>query len=1051
MRLWNSLRKALRRTTSYRCGRRRLEVEALEERALLALTFVPLDVPGSTLTDANGINNSGAVVGTYTAGGVTHGFLLRDGSYTTLDVPGAARTEAWAINDSGDVVGSYTAGGVTHGFLLSGAAYTTFDPPGSTFTVPRGISNSGRVVGGYTAAGTSHDFVLSGGEFTTIDVPGALFTSYASGISDRGQVVGRFDTGSTNFGFLLSGGAYTTLDVPGSVSSAALGVNNSGRIVGGYTAAGARHGYLLSGGTYTQFDVPGSTFTTPRKVNDSGTIVGGYGAGGTTHGFLATPVPTVSLAPSEAAPQLVGEPVTWTATASDCGATPVYQFSVAPHGGDFRVVRDFSPTNTFAWTPMQEGTYDVKVAVKDGYQAAETHLAVVSDAVASRVAGSQAVVTPTLNPLVALYSVPPSPAATVFVQFAVAGDHPAWRNTDARAVVPGKSTNVFVAGLLPNTTYQMRHVFSDGTGSAPLLFTTGSIPSTLNFPPITAPQPPGPGSDLNQDVLFQSHARPPQNAPYVYATDLTGQIIWYYDASQAGFLPNNPAQGASLVPGGTVLVMGANSNAPLPLSRNILREIDLAGNSLRETNLDAVNAQLRAQGHDIIYSFTNDAQRLPNGQTAVIAFTEHTVNINGTPTNYIGNTVVVLDGNFQVTWAWDGFDHLDVNRGPVLGEIVVPGDTVPSAAVPLLPAVDWLHTNSVNWSPEDQNLLLSVRHQDWVIKIDYRNGAGDGHVIWRLGQGGDFTVHSTDPSPWFSHQHNSHYLDASTLILFDNGNTRHAGDPAANSRGQVWTLDEQSRTATLGLNADMGNYSDRVGSAQRLSNGNYVFTSGAIGRAPFVGQSIEVFPDGAKASVLQVGRGLYRSYRTRTLYEGIDDALAGAPRTVESIVLNDGSAQRSMVNRITVTFDGAAVLDPGAIELRRQDGRLVGARLSIALIGGKTVAVLTFAGPEFVGGSLADGSYTLTVRADRIHDRWGRELDGDGNGTAGGDRVDGFFRLFGDGDGDGDVDGADRDLFRSAFKTSAGDAGYVWYFDFDGDGDVDGHDNGQFHRRFGQL
>src|SRR5215472_368777 len=118
---------------------------------------------------------------------------------------------------------------------------------------------------------------------------------------------------------------------------------------------------------------------------------------------------------------------------------------------------------------------------------------------------------------------------------------------------------------------------------------------------------------------------------------------------------------------------------------------------------------------------------------------------------------------------------------------------------------------------------------------------------------------------------------------------------------------------------------------------------------------------------------------------------------------------------------------------------------------GKTVAVLTFAGAEFVGGSLADGSYTLTVLADHAHDRWGRELDGDGDGSAGGDRVDGFFRLFGDSDGDRDVDWLDRDLFRSAFGKHASEAGYLWYFDFDGDGDVDGLDNGEFNRRFGQY
>src|SRR4029079_19245356 len=149
-----------------------------------------------------------------------------------------------------------------------------------------------------------------------------------------------------------------------------------------------------------------------------------------------------------------------------------------------------------------------------------------------------------------------------------------------------------------------------------------------------------------------------------------------------------------------------------------------------------------------------------------------------------------LDTDLQVTWAWDAFDHLDVNRGPVLGEIVLPGSGEPTAAVPRLPAVYGLHINAWSLSP-DGNLVLSIRHQDWVIKIDYRNGAGDGHVIWRLGRGGDFTTNSPDTTPWFSHQHNAHFIDDHTMILLDNGNTRRASDPTANSRGQVWTLNEQ--------------------------------------------------------------------------------------------------------------------------------------------------------------------------------------------------------------------------------------------------------------------
>src|SRR5262249_25998089 len=248
----------------------------------------------------------------------------------------------------------------------------------------------------------------------------------------------------------------------------------------------------------------------------------------------------------------------------------------------------------------------------------------------------------------------------------------------------------------------------------------------------------------------------------------------------------------------------------------------------------------------------------------------------------------------------------------------------PTTCVPRLPAVDWLHLNAVSLSPTDGNLVLSIRHQDWVVKVDYRGGQGDGHVIWRLGQDGDFTLNSADPNPWFSHQHNAHYLDDHTIILFDNGDTRQASDPTAHSRGQVWTLDETTMTATPVLNADLGSYSLAFGAAQRLSNGNYSFTLGISGSAPGSppAHTIEVTPTGTKTYDLQANTLEYRTYRARTLYEGINDVLAGDPQKVESVIVNDGSAQRSMVNSVTVTFSGSAVLDPGAIELRRQYGSL---------------------------------------------------------------------------------------------------------------------------------
>src|SRR5262249_48622533 len=105
---------------------------------------------------------------------------------------------------------------------------------------------------------------------------------------------------------------------------------------------------------------------------------------------------------------------------------------------------------------------------------------------------------------------------------------------------------------------------------------------------------------------------------------------------------------------------------------------------------------------------------------------------------------------------------------------------------------------------------------------------------------------------------------------------------------------------------------------------------------------------------------------------------------VESVVIDDGSAQRSMVRSITVTFSTQVTLQDGAFQLVRDDGTVITPDVAVALVNGKTVATLTFSGPDVIGGSLADGRYTLTLRADRIANGLNQALDGDGDGTAGG-------------------------------------------------------------------
>src|SRR5215211_1443545 len=56
------------------------------------LVFSSIDFPGATLTNAQGVNAGGEIVGFYNDAGTpsrTHGFLLSGGQYRTIEFPGA--------------------------------------------------------------------------------------------------------------------------------------------------------------------------------------------------------------------------------------------------------------------------------------------------------------------------------------------------------------------------------------------------------------------------------------------------------------------------------------------------------------------------------------------------------------------------------------------------------------------------------------------------------------------------------------------------------------------------------------------------------------------------------------------------------------------------------------------------------------------------------------------------------------------------------------------------------------------------------------------------
>ncbi len=197
---------------------------------------------------------------------------------------------------------------------------------------------------------------------------------------------------------------------------------------------------------------------------------------------------------------------------------------------------------------------------------------------------------------------------------------------------------------------------------------------------------------------------------------------------------------------------------------------------------------------------------------------------------------------------------------------------------------------------------------------------------------------------------------------------------------------------------------------------------------------------------------------------GFVPIVVAAPK-IGTTVFGDGTAQRSMINRIVVDFDSIVTIADGAFILQRRNAGawedIPAAQLAIGVTsstingGLQTRATLAFSGTEVLGGSLADGYYRLTAQASLITSS-GQQLDGDGNGTGGDNAVlgsnaaDNFFRFFGDSDGNGIVTASDFNSFRSSFGKSTGQVGFDANFDFDGSGGVATNDFNQFRNRFGR-
>ncbi len=527
-------------------------------------------------------------------------------------------------------------------------------------------------------------------------------------------------------------------------------------------------------------------------------------------GIGVDPVPSPPSSPPPIATQQGSVSVTPMYAAIGLGKTQLFHGTINASAGGSLVwsVNNIPGGNASVGTVDASGSYTAPTTLPNSLSANFTVTAALSGSTNTNYATSVVSVivsgfaVATKNPQVADYRIYLPAPGTAFVEFGPTTAYGFPTSAQNTPSANGGLIDTQVAGMIGSSNYHMRARVTLADGATYIdddqPFTTGKPPATATVTTMTpsAGATPQPGIELFDTLL-------PHETAQAFATDLQGNVLWTYVAPDADSI--DLVQPIKPLPNGHFLAQIAYlSSIPLqkgsasvipPGTLDEVREVDLVGNTIRSVTLASIQPQLAALGYGSMQlgSLHHDVLALPNGHMVLLASQTQTVAVKGysSPVAVLGDALIDVDQNGKADWVWDAFAHLDVNRHPYLFP-------------------DWLHSNSLLYT-EDGNLLLSIRHQNWVIKIDYENATGSGNVMWKLGYQGDFTLEgATAPSDWFYAQHDPSFFTSNStgtfrLGVMDNGNDRVnasgvqcgqlAGTPCYSS-AQVYEIDESTMTAT---------------------------------------------------------------------------------------------------------------------------------------------------------------------------------------------------------------------------------------------------------------
>jgi Arylsulfotransferase (ASST) len=272
----------------------------------------------------------------------------------------------------------------------------------------------------------------------------------------------------------------------------------------------------------------------------------------------------------------------------------------------------------------------------------------------------------------------------------------------------------------------------------------------------------------------------------------------------------------------------------------------------------------------------HDVKILPNGNVLLIAWETKTrqeaitagrnpdnVWSSGLMPDHIVEVKPTGPTSGEIVWEWHVWDHLIQDYDPAKENYGVVADHPElvdiNYGIDLMSMVDWLHTNSVDYHEEFDQILLSVHNfnEIWVIDHSTTTQESAGHTGGNSGKGGDLLYRWGNPAAYdaglvsdqkFFGQHDATWITSGcpgegNILVFNNGANRPGGwyssvdeiIPPVNESGEYYlepgsAYGPDMQTWVYTADPPTSFVAGILSGAERLKSGNTLICDGVAGR-----------------------------------------------------------------------------------------------------------------------------------------------------------------------------------------------------------------------------